>query len=79
MSPLRRSSLFFFSTLLASLPSAALDAQGPAVWEIPSARIAVSALHGPLRLSTLAGEDERAILVGNVNAQDWSPTGDRLV
>jgi Tol biopolymer transport system component len=47
--------------------------------DIPTARIAVSALHGPIRLSTLGGAPEHAILLGNVNAQDWSPRGDRLV
>ncbi len=44
-----------------------------------STRIAVSALHGPIRLSTLTGVDERVLILGNVNAQDWSPKGDRLV
>ncbi len=42
-------------------------------------RIAVSALHGPIRLSTLTGADERVLITGHVNAQDWSPAGDRLV
>ncbi len=44
-----------------------------------STRIAVSQLHGPIRLSTLTGADERVLITGNVNAQDWSPAGDRLV
>ncbi len=44
-----------------------------------STRIAVSALHGPIRLSTLTGADERVLILGNVNAPDWSPKGDRLV
>lgn len=72
----RVSSLVF----VAWLPSAAVVAQSPdAAWDVPSARIAVSALHGPIRLSTLLGEAERALVAGNVNAQDWSPTGDRFV
>jgi WD40 repeat protein len=63
-------------------PAAARAPQDlPQVWldGFPDVRIAVSALHGPIRLSTLTGVDERAVIVGNVNAQDWSPTGDRLV
>jgi hypothetical protein len=47
--------------------------------DVPDARIAVSALHGPIRLSTLRGFPERSVILGNVNAQDWSPGGDRLV
>lgn len=47
---------------------------------IPSqTRIAISALHGPIRLSTLSGAAEKILITGNVNAQDWSPGGDRLV
>jgi Tol biopolymer transport system component len=43
------------------------------------ARIAISQLHGPIRLSTLNGDPERILITGNVNAQDWSPARDRLV
>jgi len=60
--------------IVAGPPPAAAQAD-----ELLTARIAVSALHGPIRLSTLTGAPEHAILVGNVNAQDWSPRGDRLV
>jgi Tol biopolymer transport system component len=42
-------------------------------------RIAVSALHGPIRFSTISGANERTLITGDVNAQDWSPAGDRLV
>ena len=42
-------------------------------------RIAVSALHGPIRLSTLNGTFDTPLLLGNVNTQAWSPAGDRLV
>lgn len=42
-------------------------------------RIAVSEIHGPIRLSTLGGEQERILITGNVNAQDWAPERDRLV
>ena len=55
-----------------AVPSSALD-------DLPDARIAVSALHGPIRLSTLRGFPVRTVMLGNVNAQDWSPAGDRLV
>jgi hypothetical protein len=46
---------------------------------VPRARIAVSAVHGPIRLSTLTGSPDVALISGNVNAQDWSPAGDQLV
>lgn len=46
---------------------------------LTSTRIAVSALHGPIRLSTLTGSPERVLLTGDVNAQQWSPAGNRLV
>src|SRR5688500_15859872 len=47
--------------------------------EAGNLRIAVSMIHGPIRLSTLNGTSERIIVNGNVNAQDWSPAGNRLV
>jgi hypothetical protein len=42
-------------------------------------RIAVSLIHGPIRLSTLCGTPEHVVVTGDVNAQDWSPERDRLV
>jgi hypothetical protein len=71
-----------FGTTSPGVASAASGQQSPRDGDpdsIPYARIAVSALHGPIRLSTLAGAPEHAIIEGNVNAQDWSPGGDRLV
>ena len=64
------------------LPTRSADAQtvdSTGANDILNARIAVAALHGPIRLSTLTGVPERAILTGNVNGPDWSPSGDRLV
>ena len=65
------------SLIAAALSATAATAQTTP--SLPAARIAVSALHGPIRLSTLGGEPDQAIIHGNVNAQDWSPRGDRLV
>src|SRR5690349_21721879 len=62
-----------------SAPRPQRPQMGAELDSIPFARIAVSALHGPIRLSTLTGRPEHAIVGGNVNAQDWSPRGDRLV
>lgn len=47
--------------------------------DVMTLRIAVSNINGPIRLSTVTGTPERILIPGIVNAQDWAPSGDRLV
>ena len=81
MLTVRSAALVALGIGVAASASARVPQTLPGAWldGFPQARIAVSALHGSIRLSTLTGVAERTIILGNVNAQDWSPTGDRLV
>jgi TolB protein len=70
-----------FTPLLAALVALAACSTTPSDEDDgpPTGRIVVSALHGPIRLSTVTGTDEKVILTGDVNAPDWAPSGDKIV
>lgn len=76
--------LAVFAAACSNNPTEQEEEQKPATCalsqiNLAATRIAVSALHGPIRLSTLSGSPERVLKTGDVNAQQWSPAGNRLV